>query len=108
MKTIVTITVDISAQELERLAREQLGMERPKPCAQAPAPTLLGPALHPASEAVRFAIGHVIRATDKLDQARYSPGEAAAMTALLEAGKRLKKAAHEERKTKSQKGVFNV
>ena len=108
MSAVITISVDINAQQLEQIAREQLGMVLPQPNTEVPAPTYVGPAFHPATEAVRFAIGHVIRATDKLDQARYSQGEGGAITALLEAGKRLKKAAQDEHKAKSRKGVLNV
>jgi hypothetical protein len=110
MKSVVTVSVDISAADLERIAREQLGLERPGPKTrvQTPAPALSGPIFDPRSSAVAAAISHVIRATDKFNQDQYSPGEASAATALFEAGKRLKKAVSEERHAKSKRGVFNV
>lgn len=108
--TSVQIVVNVSAEDLERVAREQLGLVPPatRKRAPRPAPILPGPAFHAHSEAVRAAIDHVIRATEKYDRDQYTNGEASAATALFEAGKRLRRAVAEERKAKSQKGAFNV
>lgn len=96
----IEVTVKISEDELARAASLQLGMLK--------ATETGGPVFHPRSEAVSAAIGHVVRAVEKFDRDQYSPGEAAAATALFEAGKRLRRAVSEEQKIKSVKGQFHV
>ena len=99
--TTVQLSINISAEDLERIARDQLGLVSPKE-------TQLRVAYHPRSEAVAHAIAYVIRAVEKLDRDQYTHGEASAVTALFEAGKRLRKAVAGEQNARTQKGSFHV
>lgn len=106
--TTVQIVVNVSSEDLERIAREQLGLIAQSEATRRAASVLVASDFHPRSEAVNAAINHVIRATEKFDQDQYTNGEASAATALFEAGKRLRKAMAGEQSAKSQKGVFHV
>lgn len=99
---MIAVTANISREELERIARQELGLAK----LQQPAAPIV--AFHRHSDAVTAAIQHVIRATEKFDRDQYSPGEASAATALFEAGKRLRTAFHDEVKAKSIEGKFHV
>lgn len=81
-----SVSVRVSREELERIARLELGLVPPH-----------SPILPLArSQAVQVAIQHVIRAVNRFDQDQYSQNQVSAATALFEAGKRLRKAIRDE------------
>lgn len=107
MTGFVVTKVTISSDELERIARDALGLTAPKFVPAGPVPIF-----QPRSEAVRLAIESVILATRQYDNDQFSPGAGSAAKALLAAGKRLAKAYADERRAKreqdAKKGEFHV
>jgi hypothetical protein len=106
--TEVQIIVNVSAEELIRIAREQLGLVPKQEAVKQTAPTMVRSDFTGSSDAVVSAIAHVIRATEKYDQDQYTNGVASAATALFEAGKRLRKVIAEEQTTRTTKGRSHV
>jgi hypothetical protein len=100
---VTKIAIEVPVSEIARAA-EQLGLVR----AIAVPSEALEPSFYRRAEGVNAAITHVVRATERFERDQYTQAEHHAATALFEAAKRLRKAVHEEHKSKQHKGNFRV
>lgn len=108
MKSVaIAGSMQIDLDVIERIAVEQLGMQRTDADPVRPPPPL-DPFEIPRIPQLDQAIADVIKATDKLDRDQFTSGEQSAMSGLFRAAKQLRLAVRQLKSITPEKGKSNV